>query len=75
MRENEGYRETLATLRERFGGKDSISAKELSEYVGLNYQVTQNYIKKGLLPGQFLGRRYVVTITQLAWWETQKNRR
>lgn len=72
MRENEGYRETLMILRERFGGKDSITAREFSEYIGLDYQITQRYIKENKLPGRKVGRRYIILITQIARWETQR---
>lgn len=74
MRENEGYRETLMLLRERFGGKDSITARELAEYVGMDYQTVQQYIRGGKLPGELVGRRYVITIIQLARWETKRRR-
>lgn len=72
MSENEGYRETLLMLRERFGGKDCITARELAQYIRRDYQTVVRYIREGKLPGYFVGRIATVPITQLALWETKK---
>ena len=74
MKENEGYRETLLMLRERFSGKDSITARELATYIGRDYQTVVQYIRNGELPGYFVGRIATVPITQLALFETKKRR-
>lgn len=70
MRENEGFRETLAYLRERFGGRDAISVREFAQYLGRDYQTTQNLIRAQKLPGKKISNRYVITIVQIAQWET-----
>ena len=66
------YRETLHALRERFDGKDSISVKELSKYLGVYPQTVQIHIREGKLPGVKIGKSYSIPLTQLARWEVQK---
>lgn len=71
-REFDFYRETLYALRERFGGKDSITVNELSEYLGAYPQTVQIHIREGKLPGIKVGKSYSIPLTQLARWEVQK---
>ncbi len=71
-REFDFYRETLYALRERFEGRDSITVKELSEYLGAYPQTVQIHIRDGKLPGIKIGKSYSIPLTQLARWEVQK---
>ncbi len=76
-RENKYYREILAVLLERFGGKPVINASEYAEYLGISVGTTCKYIRSGLLPGKALGRgrqTFVIPLTSVAMYEcTQKN--
>lgn len=71
-REFDFYRETLYALRERFEGRDSITVKELSEYLSAYPQTVQIHIREGKLPGVKIGNSYSIPLTQLARWEVQK---
>ena len=71
MKENSNFRETLAVLRERFG-KDTINAKELAEYLDQTASVVCNAIRAGKIPGKKVGHNFVIPLTQLAHWETER---
>lgn len=73
MKETQNFRETLASLRERFPSKDSINAKELARYLGQSEPKTCSAIKKGTLPGRKVGHTYIITLNQLAHWETERS--
>jgi excisionase family DNA binding protein len=71
MKEPMNYRETLASLKERFSGRDSINQKQLASYLGLSPSVVSTAIRNGEVPGQKVGNTYVITLNQLAHWETK----
>ena len=71
-KEHANYRETVAMLRERFNGNDSISGVQLAKYLGMNPAVCYREISNGNLPGKKIGKIYVITISQLANWECKK---
>lgn len=71
MKENKNFRETLATLKERFPGKDSIDGSELAKYLGKSPPTIYESLRKGELPGKKVGKNYVTTLIQLAHWECE----
>lgn len=70
MKEKSNYRDTLAALREHFG-KEAINAGELAEYLGLSKPTVSDKIKSGELPGKKVGHTFVISLIQLAQWETR----
>lgn len=73
MQEHKNFRETLAVLKEHFAGKDAINAKELAKYLGQSPPTVREAIRQGEIPGRKVGHTYIITLNQLAHWETEVN--
>lgn len=70
--EHRNFRETLSVLKERFPGKEAINAKELARYLGQSPPVVREAIRTGTIPGRKIGHKYIITLNQLAHWETEE---
>jgi len=67
-REKEDYRENLVRLSERFNDQEAITLTEAAKVVGFSYNRMVQAVKKGQFPAKKLGKRYVVSISNLARW-------
>ena len=65
------FRETLSVWKERFPGREAINAKVLARYLGQSPPVVREAIRTGTIPGRKIGLKYIITLNQLAHWETE----
>ena len=61
-------RELAQELKERYG-KNSLTAKEMADHLGVTPEYVCQKISDHVLPGYKDGRTYVVPIDSLAIWE------
>lgn len=66
-------KELAQELKERYG-KNSLTAKEMAEYIGMTPAYVCQKINDHVLPGYKDGRTYVIPIDSLAIWEVGLSR-
>ena len=59
------------SLRERFGGKDSISAEEFAKYLGKQRQFVCQMVSARQLPGAKIGGTFIIPVDSIALWEAR----
>lgn len=70
LEERTGVKEIADRIRERFG-KETLSAGEFAEYLGLTRQTVYAGIRSRHLPGQRYERSYIIPVESIALWETK----
>jgi len=71
IEEKATVKNVASSLRERFGGKDNISAEEFAAYLGKQRQFVCQMINARRLPGQKIGGTFIIPVDSIALWEAR----
>lgn len=65
MRDREGFRDQLQSLREQFVGQECLTLDQSSKLLGLDRAAL---LADKEFPAKKVGKKYIIPITQLARW-------
>lgn len=65
MRDREGFRDQLQSLREQFVGQEVLTLDQSSKLLGLDRAAL---LGDKDFPAKKVGKKYIIPITQLARW-------
>ncbi len=71
IEERQNVRSIANSIRDSFGGKNTISLKEFSRYLGKSRAFVCEAIRGGFLPGEKVAGAFLIPVDSIALWESR----